>query len=382
MIIASAFGRASKAHLDHQPTDARWLDPLPPPCAGTGSAHEDSSIRDDRHVTGTPRRARRSEATSCGDLDVPEPSPSQNRSGRPFGLSSCRCDTHIGKVVRFDFPVTPVFPRSRLDHPGLPFPLSRPLVQRSGSTAPAERRAKGGAAAGSGRSGLDCQRQPAQPTSAPGTTVSMGSSPSTPAVAWQPSLWADQSTVVDVSFCGLERTQLDGDSWVDHCPSWMAGSDRAFEELLRDVAWSQRRRWMYDREVDEPRLTSWQRIDEKTAVAYRWLEDARASLSAYYEVRFDSVGINLYRDGADSVAWHRDRIPPEIVNPVVALVSLGAPRRFLLRPQGGGRSRVFKLGHGDLLVTGGQTQRRFEHSVPKVKASGPRMSIAFRHGVS
>lgn len=139
---------------------------------------------------------------------------------------------------------------------------------------------------------------------------------------------------------------------------------------------------MYDREVDEPRLTSWQKIDEPGAVASGWIEDARASLSAHYAVRFDSVGLNLYRDGSDSVAWHRDRIPAEIVDPVVALVSLGEPRTFLLRPQGGGRSRAFKLGRGDLLVTGGQTQRRFEHSVPKVKKSGPRMSIAFRHGVS
>ncbi len=93
------------------------------------------------------------------------------------------------------------------------------------------------------------------------------------------------------------------------------------------------------------------------------------------------MGINLYRDGADSVAWHRDRIPPEIVDPVVALVSLGEPRKFLLRPEGGGRSLAFKLGHGDLLVTGGRTQRRFEHSVPKVKTAGARMSVVFRHGV-
>ena len=200
-------------------------------------------------------------------------------------------------------------------------------------------------------------------------------------VTWQPSLWADQRTVVDASFRGLERTQLDGSSWVDHCPRWLAGSDWAFDELLRQVAWSQGRRRMYDRVVDEPRLTSWQRIDEQSAVGYQWLEDARESLSAHYEVRFDSVGINLYRDGADSVAWHRDRIPPEVVDPRVALVSLGAPRTFLLRPYGGGRSWGFRLGHGDLLVTGGTTQRRFEHSVPKVKVAGPRMSIAFRHGV-
>ena len=106
-------------------------------------------------------------------------------------------------------------------------------------------------------------------------------------------------------------------------------------------------------------------------VPYQWLEDARVALSDRYDVRFDSVGINLYRDGADSVAWHRDRIPAEIVDPVVALVSLGEPRTFLLRPLGGGKSRSFRLGQGDLLVTGGQTQRRFEHSVPKVKAVGP-----------
>jgi alkylated DNA repair dioxygenase AlkB len=209
----------------------------------------------------------------------------------------------------------------------------------------------------------------------------VSNSPSAPAVVWQPSLWAGQSAVVDDSFSGLERTQLDADSWVDHCPRWMSGSDGAFEELLRDVPWSQRRRWMYDREVDEPRLTSWRNLDEEGGASYGWFDDARASLSARYDVRFDSVGINLYRDGADSVAWHRDRIPAEIVDPVVALVSLGDPRTFLLRPQGGGRSRAFRLGRGDLLVTGGRTQRRFEHSVPKVKKSGPRMSIVFRHGV-
>jgi len=219
-------------------------------------------------------------------------------------------------------------------------------------------------------------------TSPPATTVWVGSLPIAPAVAWQPSLWADESTVVDASFRDRVRIQLDEDSWVDLCPGWMSGSDQAFAELLRDVVWSQRRRWMYDREVDEPRLTSWLSVDESASGAYQWLEDARAALSAHYDVRFDSVGLNLYRDGSDSVAWHRDRIPPEIADPVVALVSLGQARTFLLRPHGGGKSSSFRLGHGDLLVTGGQTQRRFEHSVPKLKASGARISLAFRHGVS
>jgi alkylated DNA repair dioxygenase AlkB len=209
----------------------------------------------------------------------------------------------------------------------------------------------------------------------------VGKASTLPIAAWQPSLWANQSPAVDQSFDRLQRALLDRDSWVDHCPNWVTGSDQAFEELLRDIAWSQRRRWMYDRPVDEPRLTSWQELDERGALRLGWLESARASLSARYGVRFDSLGINLYRDGTDSVAWHRDRIPSEIVDPVVALVSLGEPRNFLLRPQGGGQSQAFRLGQGDLLVTGGQTQRRFEHSVPKVKSAGARLSLAFRHGV-
>jgi alkylated DNA repair dioxygenase AlkB len=209
----------------------------------------------------------------------------------------------------------------------------------------------------------------------------MGGAPIVPTVAWQLSLWAQGGPAMDASFHGVERTWLDVDSWVDHCRRWMSGSDQAFEELLGHAAWGQRRRWMYDRDVDEPRLTAWERMDGRTAASLPWLEDARSALSARYHVRFDSVGLNLYRDGSDSVAWHRDRIPPEIVDPVVALVSLGEPRTFLLRPRGGGRSRSFRLGYGDLLVTGGQTQRRFEHSVPKVRSSGPRVSIAFRHGV-
>jgi alkylated DNA repair dioxygenase AlkB len=139
---------------------------------------------------------------------------------------------------------------------------------------------------------------------------------------------------------------------------------------------------MYDREVDEPRLTAWQRVDVANPLRQPFLEDARTALSKRYEVEFDSVSINLYRDGADSVAWHRDRIPTEIVDQVVALISVGEPRKFLLRPSGGGSSCVFKLGHGDLFVTGGQTQRRYEHCVPKVASSGPRISLAFRHGVN
>jgi alkylated DNA repair dioxygenase AlkB len=212
---------------------------------------------------------------------------------------------------------------------------------------------------------------------APGTTEYVSSL----GLAWQPSLFGSVGSDVDQSFRALRRVELDDASWVDHCPGWMAGSDDAFEQLVRNLAWNQRRRWMYDREVDEPRLTWWQKVDERQPLDLPLLESARTVLGDHYGIAFDSVGVNLYRDGSDSVAWHRDRIPKEIVDPVVALVSLGVPRTFLLRAKGGGPSRSFKLGQGDLLVTGGQTQRRFEHSVPKVASSGPRISVAFRYGV-
>jgi alkylated DNA repair dioxygenase AlkB len=138
---------------------------------------------------------------------------------------------------------------------------------------------------------------------------------------------------------------------------------------------------MYDKVVAEPRLTAYWHAGGGTPLEPPSLERMRSLLSDRYGTEFDSAGMNLYRDGRDSVAWHRDRIATEIADPLVVLVSLGEARRFLVRPHGGGRSRAFRLGGGDLLVTGGRFQREWEHSVPKVAKAGPRISIAFRHGM-
>jgi alkylated DNA repair dioxygenase AlkB len=203
--------------------------------------------------------------------------------------------------------------------------------------------------------------------------------PASPDLIWQPSLFAQEPADFDRSFARLRRIQLDEDSWVDHAPGWVAGSDRLFEEVLTGRHWEQRTRRMYDKTVEEPRLTAPWSIGSGRPLEPPILEDIRRALSDRYGRRFDSVGFNLYRDGRDSVAWHADKIPAEIDAPVVVLVSLGEPRRFLLRPKGGGASRTFLLGRGDLLVTGGNTQRTWEHSVPKAAKAGPRISIAYRH---
>jgi alkylated DNA repair dioxygenase AlkB len=151
--------------------------------------------------------------------------------------------------------------------------------------------------------------------------------------------------------------------------------------VLSSCPWGERTRWMYDRRVREPRLTAPWSVDSGEPLEPPVLEEIRLHLSERYGVLFDSAGFNLYRDGRDGVAWHADRIEKEIVDPVIALVSLGEPRRFLLRPRGGGRSIRFDLGRGDLLVTGGSTTRRWEHCVPKVARAGPRISVAYRHGL-
>jgi alkylated DNA repair dioxygenase AlkB len=202
-------------------------------------------------------------------------------------------------------------------------------------------------------------------------------------VSWQPSL-LDEATepALDPSFSSLERIELDAESWVDYAPGWVTGADDLFADLLTSTKWVQRTRTMFDRRVIEPRLTSSWRAASGKPLGPAVLDDMRRLLSDRYGVELDSMGMNLYRDGRDSVAWHGDRIAKEIEKPIVTLVSLGHPRKFLLRPKGGGRSRPFELGRGDLLVTGGRTQRLWQHGVPKVaSAAGPRISLAFRHGM-
>ncbi len=185
----------------------------------------------------------------------------------------------------------------------------------------------------------------------------------------------------DHSISRLERVHLDETAWVDLQPGWVSGSDALFRLLVERLPWAQRTRFLYDQDRIEPRLTAGWHADGGTPLEPAILEEMRAALSERYRVRLDSAGFNLYRDGRDSVAWHRDTIAKQIKDPVVALVSLGEPRKLLLRPRGGGRSRPFMLGHGDLLVTGGDAQRTWEHAVPKVARAGPRISIAFRHGM-
>lgn len=186
----------------------------------------------------------------------------------------------------------------------------------------------------------------------------------------------------------VERVTLDDTSWIDVARGWLTGSDAVFDVLLDRLAWRQRRDIpMYDKLVDEPRLTHWWSGVGGSPEPMSELADLRVQLSNRYRVEFDSIGFNLYRTGADSVAWHGDRHREDVVDPVVAIVSVGNPRPLRLRPRAGGQSvgsapLAWNLGCGDLFVMGGACQSQWEHAVPKVRAAGPRMSITFRHGAT
>ena len=138
---------------------------------------------------------------------------------------------------------------------------------------------------------------------------------------------------------------------------------------------------MYQRRLPEPRLTSWW-VPDHGPEALPVLGEIRTILSARYGEAFDSIGYNCYRDGTDSVAWHGDRHRETVDDPIVVIVSVGAPRPLRLRPRGGGKGRAlsFDLGRGDLFVMGGACQHDWEHSVPKVRRAEPRISITYRHG--
>jgi alkylated DNA repair dioxygenase AlkB len=193
--------------------------------------------------------------------------------------------------------------------------------------------------------------------------------------AYQTTLLGAGEPVVDPTV-PFERMRLDDESWVDVARGWLRGADTLLDVLIDTVDWQQHRRWMYDRMVDDPRLSRWLGADEP--LPHPALPHVRDALEKRYRVPLGGIGLNYYRDGRDSVAPHRDRELRHLDDTLIAIVTLGARRPFLIRPKGGGRSRDISPASGDLLVMGGRTQVNWEHGVPKVKRVGPRISVTWR----
>lgn len=174
----------------------------------------------------------------------------------------------------------------------------------------------------------------------------------------------------------IQRHHLDRTSWVDIAHGWLRGGDELLDELVRDLPWRHGRRLMWGNWVDEPRLTTGVRLGGAAPL----LRTMASALSTLYATPFDACWCNYYRDGRDSVAWHADQEGKVRRDPLVAIVSLGGPRSFALRPMAGGASRCLTLHSGDLLVMGGATQHHWQHAIPKCAHAAPRLSVTFRRG--
>lgn len=199
-----------------------------------------------------------------------------------------------------------------------------------------------------------------------------------PQVAWQGALFEEAPVGGRLSFDGLRRDPLDARSWIELVPAWLPTHAELFDWLLAHAPWQQRTREMWDKKMLEPRLVAaWptgSHLPEQ-------LSELSEVLSQRYGVAFDSCLVNLYRDGSDAVAWHADTVRKALTNPLVATVSLGASRSFLLRAAAGGPvARRYAAGGGDLIVMGGACQHEWVHTVPRERtASGARMSVTLRH---
>ena len=175
-------------------------------------------------------------------------------------------------------------------------------------------------------------------------------------------------------------------------------AEALMRRLLADIPWETHRIRLFGREVDSPRLSCWVG-DPGTAYTYSqtrfeprpWppaLLETRERLQAATGGVFNSVLANLYRDGRDRMGWHSDDEPELGPQPLIASLSLGAERRFLLKPRDrrrlgpdarGLRAFAVPLPPGSLLLMAGQTQRHYLHALPgTARPVGARLNLTFR----
>lgn len=168
-------------------------------------------------------------------------------------------------------------------------------------------------------------------------------------------------------------------------------SDIFFSELSNNINWQQDQIRIFGKEIDLPRLTAWYGDQEKlykysgiTMNPNPWIPSLlsiKERIEKVAESNFNSVLANLYRNGQDYVSWHSDNEKELGKNPIIASVSFGATRRFLLRHKSnkGLETVDLSLSHGSLLIMKGSTQHYWKHQVPKTaKVKTERINLTFR----
>ena len=188
----------------------------------------------------------------------------------------------------------------------------------------------------------------------------------------------------------MERIDLPG-AVLELEPGFAPAGERArlFEDLLATIPWETHVIRLFGREIASPRLSCWigdpQAVyvySGATFVPRPWttaLADWRVRIEHATGAAYDSVLANLYRDGRDGMGFHADDEPELGPEPVIASLSLGAERRFVLKHRRTGTRHELVLGDGDLLVMRGPTQQHWKHALPKTaRTVGPRINLTYR----
>src|ERR1700753_188954 len=156
-------------------------------------------------------------------------------------------------------------------------------------------------------------------------------------LSWEPTLFDDPDDAVPArintdAFAATQRHELDANSWILHLPGFLEVHHALLATLRTAPAWEQRERWMFNRMVQEPRLTAEYR---DLTGAPNLLRDIATTLSAQYGVDYDRIWMNWYRDNNDGTGWHADRPANKQDQAIIPVLSLGATRPFLIRPAHG-----------------------------------------------
>lgn len=191
----------------------------------------------------------------------------------------------------------------------------------------------------------------------------------------------------------LERELAHGGRLLFQAP-WLDEheADDLFAALARDVPWQEQAITLFGRRILQPRLTAFfgdpcavYTYSGLTMTPLAWtapLSDIRVRVERFANVPFNAVLLNYYRDGRDSMGMHADDEPELGKDPLIASLSLGATRRFVLLPRKGKDGAVeLQLSHGSLLVMAGTTQHHYRHGLPKQRGAGARINLTFRRVV-
>lgn len=166
-------------------------------------------------------------------------------------------------------------------------------------------------------------------------------------------------------------------------------ANKYLKQLLENIEWKQESMNMFGKRIPFPRLTAWYGEEGKnysySGVTHQplpWskeLLEIKQKIEEVSDTSFNSVLLNLYRNGNDSMSWHTDAEPELGRNPIIASINFGDSRNFHLRHMKTKEKIEIELTHGSLLVMQGELQHHWQHQVPKTKKSSqPRINLTFR----